>query len=181
MAMSGFSVDEGARYLSYTVSVHGSDRQEIRIRDLEKGVELPDVIKWCRFTNMAWFKDLGFYYSRYPQPGTVAPEDENNFNQVYWHSLGTTQEDVLVFEMPEQKELSFSPSISCDQQYLILHAFRGTDDCNGVFYRRLGHDREFVRLFEPGKRPTITLVTKAEPFSSPPTGRPRGAGSWLSI
>lgn len=152
VAMSGFSVDEGARYLSYTVSVHGSDRQEIRIRDLEKGVELPDVIKWCRFTNMAWFKDLGFYYSRYPQPGTVAPEDENNFNQVYWHSLGTTQEeDVLVFEMPEQKELSFSPSISCDRQYLILHAFRGTDDCNGVFYRRLGHDREFARLFEPGE------------------------------
>jgi len=38
---------------------------------------------------MAWVGDKGFYYNRYPQPGTVAKEDENNFSEVYWHTLGT--------------------------------------------------------------------------------------------
>jgi prolyl oligopeptidase len=152
VAISNYSVERGGRFLAYTVSVHGSDRQEIRILDLEQSRELPEVIKWCRFTNMAWFKDLGFYYSRYPQPGTVAPEDENNYNQVYWHTLGTDQEDdVLVFELPQDKELSFSPSVTWDQEYLILHVFRGTDSRNGVFYRRLGENPEFVTLFEPGE------------------------------
>ena len=152
VAMSNFSVDEHARFLAYTVSVHGSDRQEIHIKDLDRNTNLPEVIKWCRFTSMAWVQDVGFYYSRYPQPGTVAPEDENNFCQVYWHTLGTEQEDdVLVFEMPEQKELGFSPSITFDQEYLILHVFSGTDSRNGVYYRRLGENPEFVHLFEPGE------------------------------
>lgn len=152
VALSNYSVDDGARFVAYTVSAHGSDRQEIRIRDLEKNQDLPEVIKWCRFTNMAWVGDLGFYYSRYPQPGTVAPEDENNYNQIYWHALGTSQEeDVLIFELPEQKELSFHPSVTRDQAYLVLHVFHGTDDRNGVYYRHLGAEPEFVHLFEPGE------------------------------
>ncbi|HPT83450.1 MAG TPA: prolyl oligopeptidase family serine peptidase [Limnochordia bacterium] len=152
VAISNFSADEQGRFLAYTISVHGSDRQEIRIRDLERNQDLPEVLKWCRFTNMAWYKDLGFYYNRYPQPGTVPPEDENNYNQIYWHSLGTPQEDdVLVFELPEEKELSFHPSVTWDGEYLVLHVSHGTDDRNGLFYRRLGEGPEFVRLFEPGE------------------------------
>ena len=152
VALSNFSVDEKAKYLAYTVSAHGSDRQEIYIKDLETGENLPDVIKWCRFTNMAWYKNLGFYYSRYPQPGTVAKEDENNYNQVYWHTLGTSQsEDILVYECPESKELGFSPSLTQDLEYLLLHVFHGTDSHNGFYYRRLGQDSSFERLFEPGE------------------------------
>ncbi|HOQ73324.1 MAG TPA: prolyl oligopeptidase family serine peptidase [Limnochordia bacterium] len=152
VAMSNYSVEEGGRFVAYTVSVHGSDRQEIRIRDLEKGEDLPEVLRWCRFTNMAWFRDLGFYYTRYPAPGTVDPGDKSNFNQVYWHALGTDQEeDVLIFELPERKELSFHVSLTWDQQYLLLHVFEGTDRRNGLYYRPLGGEPGFVHLFEPGE------------------------------
>lgn len=158
VALSNYSVDDGARYLAYTVSAHGSDRQEIHIQNLDTGENLPEVIKWCRFTNMVWYQDIGFYYTRYPQPGTVAKEDENNYSQVYWHTLGTPQEeDVLVFEQPEDKELGFSASLTPDQAYLVLHVFRGTDSCNGFYYRRLGQDSSFERLFEPGEA-TYRLV-----------------------
>ena len=104
------------------------------------------VLRWCRFTNMAWFRDLGFYYTRYPAPGTVDPGDESNFNQVYWHALGTDQEeDVLIFELPERKELSFHVSLTWDQQYLLLHVFEGTDRRNGLYYRPLGGEPDVYK------------------------------------
>lgn len=152
IAISNFSVDNSAKYLAYTVSVQGSDRQQIRIRDLEAQENLPEIIHWCKFTNMAWFNDEGFYYSRFPKPGSVAVEDENNYSQVYWHQLGTPQEeDVLIFEQPNAKELSFHPSVTADQNYLLIHAFHGTDSRNGFYYKKLGTEDGFVRLLEHGE------------------------------
>ena len=152
VALSNYSLDDGARYLAYTVSASGSDRQEIRIRDLENKSNLPEVIQWCRFTNMAWVNQEGFYYSRYPEPGTVPQADEVNYNQVYWHMLGTQQmQDVLVYERPEEKELSFHPIVTADQKYLLIHAHHGTDSRNGFYYRKLGKDETLVRLLEHGE------------------------------
>ncbi len=127
VALSGFSPEETGEFMAYTVSAHGSDRQEIRILNLTTGQHLPEVIKYCRFTNMAWHNTKGFYYGRYPKPGTVAPEDENNFNQIYWHQLGTDQaQDVLVYERPDRKELGFfsrpSPRIKTTLRSMFLTA-----------------------------------------------------------
>lgn len=44
-------------------SVSGSDWSEIRVLDLETKKELPDVIKWVKFSNASWQGD-GFYYSQ---------------------------------------------------------------------------------------------------------------------
>lgn len=152
VALNNFTLDESGRYLAYTVSAQGSDRQTIHIRDLETKQNLPEVIKWCRFTNMAWIKDRGFYYSRYPEPGTVSEEDESNYSQVYWHKLGTPQsEDRLVFQQPESKELSFSPSVTADENYLMIYTFHGTDSRNGFYYQKSGQDNEFIPLFEHGE------------------------------
>ena len=43
---------------------------------------------------MAWRGAEGFYYSRFPEPGTVPPEDEVNYSQIHWHTLGTPQEET---------------------------------------------------------------------------------------
>lgn len=152
VALSVFSPEETGKLMAYTVSAHGSDRQEIRILNLETGEHLPERIKYCKFTNMAWRGTKGFFYSRYPQPGTVAPEDENNFNQVYWHELGTDQaQDVLIYERPEAKELGFYPSITADQEYLVLHISHGTDSRNGFYYRPLESQEPFKELLQHGE------------------------------
>lgn len=152
VALSNYSLDDGAKYLAYTVSVSGSDRQDIHIRDLDRRENLDEVIQWCRFTNMAWLGEQGFYYSRYPKPGTVAPEDEVNYNQVYWHTLGTPQdEDTLVYDDPQAKELSFSPFLTADEDYLLLHVRHGTDPRNGLYVQKPGEVKVFVHLFEPGE------------------------------
>src|SRR5690349_3125000 len=40
--------------LVYGLSVHGSDLQDLHIREVESGVEYPEVIKWGRFPSVAW-------------------------------------------------------------------------------------------------------------------------------
>ena len=136
--------------LAYGLSRHGSDWQEIRIRQVESGADYPEVIRWCRYSGIAWKPDnSGFYYNRLPQPGTVPEEDQSNFSQVYWHALGTPQEeDVLVYERPDFKELSFSPFMTYDDAYLMLHVWHGTEPKNRVYYRPADSDGPFIRLLD---------------------------------
>ncbi|NLJ80771.1 MAG: S9 family peptidase [Firmicutes bacterium] len=164
-ALGNFRADDSGKYLAYTVSAGGSDRREIRILDLESKKDLEEILKWCRFTNLAWLGKAGFYYSRYPRPGSVAPEDENNFCRVYWHKIGTPQEeDTLIFSCPEQKELSFSPSVSADERYLTLHVFWGTDSRNGFYYQDLEKGGPFVRLLEQGDAKFLFLGRDQQQF-----------------
>lgn len=144
----GFSKD--GQYVAYATSAGGSDWQTIRIRRVDSGEELAETINWCRFTNLPWHPDgLGFYYSRYPEPGSVPPEDESNFNQVWFHRLGTPQtDDALIYQRPDAKELSFTPIVSEDGQYLNLVVGRGTSSRNRFYYRSIEGAEDFVFLLD---------------------------------
>lgn len=136
--------------LAYGVSVGGSDWQELKVRRVADGKDYPDIIRWCKFTSVAWKHDnSGFYYDRLPEPGSVPEEDQSCYSRVYWHRLGTPQEDdQLVYERPEAKELGFSPFISDDGKYLMLHVWLGTDPKNRFYYREVESDGPFIRLLD---------------------------------
>ena len=144
----GFSYD--GRYLAYGLSASGSDRQEIHILDIDQKKTFDEVIKWCKFTSIAWKHDnSGFFYNRFPKPGTVPKEDENNYSKVYFHRLGTPQsEDELIYERPDQKEWGFSPLITEDGQYLIINIWHGTDPRNRVYYRKVDSSGPFIKLLD---------------------------------
>ncbi len=162
IAVMGQSYSPDGTLLAYSLSQSGSDRQVVKLLNTQTGETLPDEIHWCRFTNVSWdyrgFQGRpGFYYNRYPQPGTVPPEDQTNFSQVYWHSLGTSQaEDILIYEDPLNKHLSFSPIVTDDGAYLVIYAFLGTSENNGLYIRSLRQtspqqNGEFLRLVEHGE------------------------------
>jgi prolyl oligopeptidase len=136
--------------LAYGLSLHGSDWQEIHIREIASGFDYPDVIRWCRYSGIAWKPDnSGFYYNRLPEPGSVPEEDQSKFSKVYWHRLGTLQsEDVLVYERPDFKELSFEPFMTEDNAYLMLHVWNGTEPKNRIYYRPANSDGAFIRLLD---------------------------------
>ena len=136
--------------LVYGLSVHGSDLQDLHIRQVESGVEYPEVLQWGRFPSVAWKRDKsGFFYNRLPEPGSVAPEDQSNYSQVYWHTLDTPQgEDILVYERPDFKELSFSPFMNYDDEYLLLRVWHGTDPKNRFYYRKVESDGPIIRLLD---------------------------------
>jgi prolyl oligopeptidase len=136
--------------LAYSLSHRGSDWQEIRVRDVESGYDSPEVLQHVKFTGMAWNRDnTGFYYSRYPDPGTVQDAALSCYNAVYWHQLGSFQDDdILVYERPDEPDMGFSPIMTEDGQYLILHVYVGTDRRNRIYYRPENSRGGFVRLLD---------------------------------
>jgi len=150
LALANQVLSKDGTLLAYGVSSGGSDWQEIKIRKIDCGINYPEVIRWCKFSSIAWRHDnQGFYYNRLPEPGTVPEEDQSNYSQVYWHALDTPQsEDLLIFERPEAKELSFHPFITNDGVYLILHVWHGTDPKNRLYYREVNSSRPFTRLLD---------------------------------
>ncbi|UCD39367.1 MAG: S9 family peptidase [Fidelibacterota bacterium] len=143
-----FSPD--GQLLAYTISRHGSDTREILIRDLASDQDFNEVLHWSRYTSIAWKPDgSGFYYNRFPEPGTAPTGEQNSYGWVYWHSLDTPQEqDTLVFSLPEHKDRDAYPWITKDGQYLLIWVYRGTDSRNGLYYRELDSRDEFTRLFD---------------------------------
>jgi prolyl oligopeptidase len=125
---------DGAR-LAYAISTDGSDRQEIRVRDVASGVDLDDCLQWVKFASIAWSLDgNGFFYLRFPESGTVPREDEQYFGRLYFHRLGRPQaEDVLVFERPDAKEIVPLADVTADGRFLVVTAQRGASDDSEVF------------------------------------------------
>ena len=149
VALSGYYVTEDARYLAYTLSSAGSDWHEIKVRDIESGQDLPDLIKWVKSSGAAWTKDgKGFFYSRYDEPtGTNVLKGVNYFHKLYYHKLGTSQsDDELVYHRPDQKEWGFSGAVTDDGRYLVIHVWQGTDTRNRFFYKDLEGGGAVVEL-----------------------------------
>ncbi|MFN0122059.1 MAG: prolyl oligopeptidase family serine peptidase [Blastocatellia bacterium] len=140
VALSGMSVSEDAKLLAYGISVSGSDWQEWRVRDVETGKDLPDTLKWVKFSGASWTKDgKGFFYNRYPEPDESKKLQAQNVAQkMYFHRLGTPQSaDVVAFERPDQPEWMFDGEVTEDGRYLIISVFKGSSSGNMVFYRDL--------------------------------------------
>ncbi|MFQ5605956.1 MAG: prolyl oligopeptidase family protein [bacterium] len=150
VALTNQVYSKDGKLLAYGLSSSGSDWQEIKIRDLETGKDYAEILKWCKFSSVAWKHDnSGFFYNRFPEEGTVAKQDRNNYNRVYWHKLGTSQaEDKLVYERPDEKELGFSPGISEDGEYLFLYVYHGTNPQNRIYYREVDSEGPFIRLLD---------------------------------
>ncbi|TFB18537.1 S9 family peptidase [Filobacillus milosensis] len=150
VAMVNFEFSPNAKYMAYATSTHGSDWQEIFVREIDHASNLEDHIQHVKFTSIAWSPDSsGFYYSRFPEPESVNEEDQGNYHKVYFHKLGTSQaEDQLVYEHPDNKELMFMPFITHDDQYIGLHVRHGTSAQNRFYLKKIDEQGEFIRLLD---------------------------------
>jgi prolyl oligopeptidase len=143
VALGFISVSDDGATMAYGLSVAGSDWSEIRVREVATGVDRPDLIKWVKWSGAAWAPDgRGFYYARYDAPAPGAElQGQNYYQKLYFHRLGTEQAaDVLVYRRDDEKEWTFSPIVSEDGRYLVIHVGKGTDHKNAVFCRELGTD-----------------------------------------
>jgi prolyl oligopeptidase len=123
--------------LAYQVAEGGSDWKSIHIKDVESGSMLQDTVRWVKFSEIAWHRD-GFFYARYPVP--PAGEElvgTNEFHQVYYHKVGTTQEeDELIFADRQFPQRTVSPLTTSDEQYLVLSVAESTSG-NAVYFQDL--------------------------------------------
>jgi len=140
VALSTLDLSEDARYLAYATAVSGSDWNEVRVRDVAGGRDLPDLVRWVKFSGLAWTHDhAGFFYSRYPTPANENPLlAVNRFHKLYYHRIGTDQgADRLVFERLDQPDWGVGADVTEDGRYLILNLWLGTDRRNRVHYADL--------------------------------------------
>ena len=88
-------------------SESGSEESTLFVRDVRTGADLSEKIPYTRHASIAWLPDgKGFYYSRHPEPGSVAAGDEKYFAKIFFHALGTDwKKDPLVFERPEKTDV----------------------------------------------------------------------------
>ncbi len=148
-SLSGTSISKDGTYLAYGISKAGSDWVEIHVKNIGTKENLNDVIKWVKFSDIAW-KGNGFYYSRYDAPvGDKTFTQKNEFHKVYYHTLGKTQEeDVLVFEDKAHADRNFSAQVTHDENYLIIYGSESTS----------GQSMMVKDLTNPASR-WITIVT----------------------
>ncbi|HCG30878.1 MAG TPA: S9 family peptidase, partial [Chloroflexi bacterium] len=150
VATTNQAASRDGRLLAYALAESGSDWQTIRVRDVESGADLSDELRWCKFSNIAWLPDgSGFYYSRYPEPGSVPTSRQNSHNRVYLHRIGDPQaDDTLVYERPDMPDLHFFAEVSHDGRYLVITASIGTDPRTRIYYRDLASNGDIVPLLD---------------------------------
>lgn len=140
VALSGYAISEDGLRMAYGLSSAGSDWQEWKVRDVRTGQDLPDLVKWVKFSGASWTKDgQGFFYSRYDEPTEATRLTKANyFHKLYYHRLGTAQaEDKLVYHRPDEKEWNFAGHVTDDGRYLIISSSQGTSPKRRVFYKDL--------------------------------------------
>jgi prolyl oligopeptidase len=143
--LAGFSPD--FRYVAVARGEAGSDWSELRVMEIATKTELPDAVRWLKFSGAAWLKD-GFFYSGYDKP---APGREltakNEFQKVFFHRLGDPQEkDALVYEDKEHPLRYLSLDVSEDRAYAFLTVSEGTSGNELLWKPLTGKDAAFKVL-----------------------------------
>ncbi|OFX47279.1 MAG: prolyl endopeptidase [Bacteroidetes bacterium GWC2_33_15] len=146
VALGAFEVSNDGKYLAYEISKGGSDWQEILVKNIETGEELPDNIKWVKFSKISWYKD-GFFYSRYDEPASGEElSGVNKFHKVFYHKIGTlSQDDKLIYNNQEFPLRNYSAQVSNDEKYLFIYETQSTNG-NNLYVKNLNKDDNFVKL-----------------------------------
>ncbi len=137
VAISQIEFSADGKYMAYSIARSGSDWNEIYIMNLETKELLSDVIKWVKFSGIAW-KGNGFYYSAYDEP--VAGKEfsnKNEYHKIFYHQIGDNQkQDKLVFENREHPLRNCSAGVSGDEKYLFITETESTSG-NSLYFKDL--------------------------------------------
>ncbi len=151
-----FSLSKNGKYACVGLSKGGSDWQNFYVRDMETGKNLDDELLWVKVSGVAWKGD-GFYYSRYPAPEKGKElSTKNEFHQVWFHRVGTSQnQDLLVYEDVKNPQRFHTVSTSDDEKYAFLTiSDRGKGlDGNALWYMPTSTPGAAFKalIAEPGK------------------------------
>ena len=140
IAVGGTTFSDDGRYMAYSLSESGSDWIRWKVREVATGKDLPDEIRWSKFSGASWLHDgSGFFYSRYdaPKPGEALTGVNKN-QKVYFHKIGTPQDaDTLAYARPDRPDWGLGADVSDDGKYLLIYQTEGTDPKNRLFVKDL--------------------------------------------
>lgn len=134
IALTNFHPSPDGRYLAYALSDGGTDWKTWRVRDVDTGQDLPDTLRFTKFTEVAWDRDSsGLYYSRYPL-GADGRGNGSRQVAIHHHRLGQEQaQDTLIYAVADHPTRNPYPIVTEDGRYLIIDVFDGYD-ASAIYY-----------------------------------------------
>lgn len=136
IALAGFKPSPDGKYLCYRLSQGGSDWEELHVRDLTTSRDLPDTVRWVKYSEISWTNDdKGFFYSRYPEPKGNALTSEALGHRLCYHKIGTPQsEDRLFYDLKDSPGWYVQGSVSEDGHYLFIYLSRGAERKRKIYF-----------------------------------------------
>jgi prolyl oligopeptidase len=128
VALDWWFPSESGRLLAYGLSEGGTELSTLYVMDVERGENLElERIPYTRATSLAWLPDdSGFYYTRYPEPGSVPQGDEMYHRRVFLHLLGQDWHlDADVFGSGRAREDWPNVDLSLSGRWLVVHVQQG--------------------------------------------------------
>jgi prolyl oligopeptidase len=126
-----------AKLLAYATQTSGSDWQTWHVRDIATGRDLPDVLRWSKFSSAGWLPgDRAFLYERYPIPTAGQTYKGALYGQaVYLHRLGTPQSsDTLFYYRPDHRNWLYGAGATEDGRYVLVYVSSNDSINNRVGY-----------------------------------------------
>jgi prolyl oligopeptidase len=168
------------RLVAVSLSENGSEEGSLHVYEVATGRELGDLIPRVTYPtaggSVAWNADgSGIYYTRYPHDGERPPEDRNFFQQVYFHTLGTPNDQdtyVIGADFPRIAEVDLTTN--ADGRYLLASVANGDGGEYAHYLRAPDHSWQQITHFDDqviaaefGEDDALYLLSRA--------GAPRGA------
>jgi len=135
------------KLIAYGKSSSGTENSTLFILDVDKQKLLADTIPYTDAASIAWLSDnSGFYYTRYPVPGTVPEGEEVYYRFVYFHKMGDDYtRDKLIFGKDKITTEWTNVQITPDNRHLIISVFAGWTDSE-LYLKDLTSDSKLTRI-----------------------------------
>jgi prolyl oligopeptidase len=150
VALDWWYESHDGKRLAYGLSESGSEQSTLYVMDVDTGRNLKDRIPFARAASLAWLPaGDGFYYTRFPAPGTVPKGEENYHRRVFLHRLGDDPgKDAEIFRREDKPTDWPGVGLSRDGRWLTISVSRGTGK-NDLYLRDLREESsEFVAIAE---------------------------------
>ncbi|HEX9919504.1 MAG TPA: prolyl oligopeptidase family serine peptidase, partial [Pyrinomonadaceae bacterium] len=138
IALDWWYASHDGKRLAYGLSESGNEQSTLYVLDVDTGRNLKDRIPFTRAASLAWLPaGDGFYYTRFPAPGTVPKGEESYHRRVFLHRLGDDpSKDAEVFRREGKPTEWPDVGLSRDGRWLTITVSRGPGK-NDLYLRDL--------------------------------------------
>ena len=135
-------ISDDGRRVAYAVREGGVDEVSIRVRDVDGGEDLDDVLPPARYGQVTLAADGGgLYYERY---GDVTP-------RVMYHAFGAPPaDDARLFGEGYERHQIPVTVVSDDGRWMVVHVIEGSSGPTEIHVKDLERDTPFVTAIADG-------------------------------
>ncbi|WP_044210457.1 prolyl oligopeptidase family protein [Flammeovirga sp. OC4] len=152
-SLSTIKFTNDGKLAAYATSTGGSDWRDIYVIDTETKKIVEEPVRNAKFTNIAWKKSEGFYYSKYDKPKDGSQlSGMTQHHKLMYHQLGTAQDkDKLVFGGEKTPRRYVGAYVTDDEKYLVISAAVNTSG-----------NELYIQDLSKKNAPIVTLVDNTD-------------------